>query len=62
MRNLLIIGILLLALVSGCVQQEGTTGMTTSELEDQAAGMIEQELENAVENIDISDIEGEITG
>ena len=49
--------------VSGCTQQETTTTttiaeMTTEELENQAAGMIEQEMEEAIEDIDTGDIEG----
>jgi len=62
MKALIIVSLLLLVAFSGCVMETGlvdTTGDETA-LEDQAADLIEQELEDAVENIDISDIESEI--
>ena len=65
-KQFLVIALLLsIVLISGCTQQADTTTTTTttgavitSVDEDQAAGMIEQELENATEGIDTSDIEG----
>ncbi|MCK4634923.1 MAG: hypothetical protein KAT37_03550 [Candidatus Aenigmarchaeota archaeon] len=54
-------------LVSGCVSQTGeigdtgtTGGLTGAQIEDQAADIIEQEMEEAIENIDLGDIEDSI--
>jgi len=66
MKIAIFIGLLLsVILISGCVQQETTTTtstttepvMTTEELENQATDLIEQEMEEAIEGIDTSDIE-----
>ena len=62
--RLLIIGILLLVITCGCVQSSTFLDQepTMSALEDQAIEQIEQELEDAIEDIDTSELENEITG
>ena len=61
MLRLLLLGFLLsLVFVSGCLEQMTETGEGEAQLEDQAAEMIEQEMEEAIENIDLDDIENSI--
>lgn len=68
LSKLLITGLVIsVFLVSGCVSQTGETGdtgttggLTGAQIEDQAADMIEQEMEEAIENIDLGDIEDSI--
>lgn len=65
MKAILIIALLLLVLASGCIQETGLmdTGQpSASELEDQGAALIEEELEKAIENVDTSDIEDDLLG
>ena len=65
MKTAIVIGLLLsMVFISGCTQQETTTTtttteavMTTEELENQAAAMIEQEMEDTTGDMDISDLE-----
>ena len=65
MRTAIVIGLLISAiLVSGCTAPETTTttttvepAMTTEELENLALETIEQEMENAIEGIDTSELE-----
>ena len=49
--------ILSIVFISGCIQPEASE----STLEDEAVDQIEQEMEEAVENIDLGDIEADIT-
>jgi outer membrane murein-binding lipoprotein Lpp len=55
-KQMLVIGLILsVVFVSGCVQ----TGQTTvsTEAENQAADQIEQEMEQAIEDLDLDEIE-----
>lgn len=68
LSKLLITGFVIsVFLVSGCISQTGETGdtgttggLTGAQIEDQAADIIEQEMEEAIENIDLVDIEDSI--
>jgi outer membrane murein-binding lipoprotein Lpp len=61
LKKMLILGVILsVVLVSGCVQQDGTGQLTDKQIEDQAAGQLEQELDQAIEDIDLSDLESSI--
>jgi len=65
LRQLFVLGILLsVILVSGCTQTtpSGETGggLTEKQIEDQAMQQIEQELDQAVQDLDLSDIENSI--
>jgi len=56
MKHFLIIFLILsLVLISACVQQE--TALTGAALEEQAVEEIEQEMEQAIEDITMEDIE-----
>ena len=60
LARLLVIGLIISVLLTcGCVEapEEGATGSMT---EDQALETIEQEMEEAIENIEISEIESSI--
>jgi len=67
LKRLIVVGILIsVILVSGCIQQE-TQGektteskVTSSQIEEQANTLIEQELEEATQNIDVGDIENSL--
>ena len=65
MKAIIAIGLLLsVVFISGCTAQETSTTttivpvMTTDELENQAAGIIEQEMEDATKGINTSELEG----
>ena len=67
LRQILILGLILsVVLVSGCVQDNhgtapGTTGqLTDKQIEDQAVPQMEQEINQATDNIDLSDLENSI--
>ena len=65
LRVFLIVGLLLsVVFVSGCLEQMTDTGAVAGEeeaqLEDQAADMIEQEMEDAIEGITLEDMEDSI--
>jgi len=64
LSQLLIIGLVIsVLLTSGCVKApEGTAGggLTGAQIEDQAADAIEKEMQEAVENISIEDIENSL--
>ena len=66
LREALILGVVLslVVFVSGCTTTTpGSTGeLTKSQMEDKAAQLIEQELQQATENIDVSDIENSLGG
>ena len=60
MLRLILLGFLLsLVFVSGCVEQElvDETGTLTESQLEEADGMIEQEMEDAIENIDLEELE-----
>ncbi|MCD6557901.1 MAG: hypothetical protein J7K31_02600 [Candidatus Aenigmarchaeota archaeon] len=60
MKELLLLTLLLsLIFVSGCVQQPATTGEATAEK--QAMDVVEQEMNEAIENMTMEDIENAIT-
>ena len=64
-KELIIICILVsILLTSGCIKYgssaERNETMTKSQIEDQADSMIEQEIENATENISLGDIENSL--
>ena len=64
LREMLLLGIILsVVIVSGCVQEtsDGTGQLTDKQIEDQAAGQIEQEMDQAIQDIDLSDLEISIT-
>ncbi len=63
LRQLLIVCLLLsfVLVTSGCVQQQSTDqSATIGAAEDRATGVIEQELDSAVENISLDDIENSL--
>ncbi len=63
MKLMFILPLILLVLVSACVQQPAKTTTTLpQEAVQQAEQQLEQEIEGAVENITIEDIENAITG
>lgn len=56
-------GLLLsILLVGGCVERQAAESTTGAMTEDQAFDTIEQEMDNAVESIDVSDIEDSLAG
>ncbi len=59
LAKLLVLFLLISVFVaSGCVEQAADTGTEAGVMtEDQAAGLIEQEMEAAVENMSVEDIE-----
>ena len=64
-RILTIFLVISVILVSGCVTQGpketvGEVGATGATLEDQATEIVEQEMEQAIENISIEDIENSL--
>jgi len=62
-KHLLLTCLLLtsVVLVSGCTQTADTTGqLTDKQAEDQAYNTIESELDQAIENITLDDLEGEL--
>jgi len=62
-RLLAILLVVSVIFASGCVQQEtggATGGAAGATLEDQAADMLEQELDQAIENISVEDIENSL--
>lgn len=68
LRIVLALLLISIILASGCVDRAGETGATTTTLpgvtgamtEDQALNEIEQEMESAIENISIEDIENSL--
>ncbi len=63
LAKLLIAGLLVsVLLVGGCLESGTTESTTGSMTEDQAFDTIEQEMDEAVENIDVSDIESSLAG
>ncbi len=57
MLRLILIGLLLsVAFISGCTQISETGTLTESQL-DEATGTIEQEMENAIDNINLEELE-----
>ena len=64
LRYIFVILLLISAVfISGCTQAPtGEAQLSGSQAEDQAAGMIEQEMNEATENINIADIENSIVG
>jgi hypothetical protein len=63
-KEIMMVSILLAAvLVSGCTTEPAggdASGMSGDEIEASAYDQIEQELEEAIEDIDLEDLEGEL--
>ncbi|MCD6590526.1 MAG: hypothetical protein J7K72_00980 [Candidatus Aenigmarchaeota archaeon] len=60
---ILLLAIISAVFISGCVQQQGTGGQTTGQeiqVEDQAIQTLENELDQALENITMEDLENEL--
>lgn len=62
LRYIFVILLLISAvLISGCTEEPtGEAQLSSAQAEDQAADMIEQEMNKAIEGIDIADIENSI--